>query len=162
MYNCCDDTVHYQRRKCSTLPAAGVQPERYIQQQKRLLIPCEQYHAIPAALIIYSLSHTNRHTRLEPKFQIVIIHSHFFKQFHQMLYVPISQCRIWSMFNLLLPIILLTICVGLDHWIGSKSEAPCLHRGQTKSSGNSLPSCTYPHTLQTQPFFPSVSGCGLT
>lgn len=30
MYNCCDDTVHYQRRKCSTSPAAGVQPERYI------------------------------------------------------------------------------------------------------------------------------------
>ena len=30
MYNYCDDTVHYQRRKCSTSPAAGVQPERYI------------------------------------------------------------------------------------------------------------------------------------
>ena len=30
MYNCCDDTVHYQRRKCSTSPAVGVQLERYI------------------------------------------------------------------------------------------------------------------------------------
>ena len=30
MYNCCDDTVHFQRRKCSTSPAKGVQPERYI------------------------------------------------------------------------------------------------------------------------------------
>ena len=33
MYNYCDDTVHYQRRKCSTSPAVGVQLERYIQHQ---------------------------------------------------------------------------------------------------------------------------------
>ena len=31
MYNCCDDTVHFQRRYCSTSPAKGVQLERYIQ-----------------------------------------------------------------------------------------------------------------------------------
>jgi hypothetical protein len=30
MYNCCDDTVHFQRRDCSTSPAKGVQLERYI------------------------------------------------------------------------------------------------------------------------------------
>ena len=30
MYNYCDDTVHFKRRKCSTSPAVGVQLERYI------------------------------------------------------------------------------------------------------------------------------------
>lgn len=31
MYSCCDDTVHFQRRKCSISPVACVQPEHYIQ-----------------------------------------------------------------------------------------------------------------------------------
>ena len=31
MYNYCDGTVHFKRRKCSTSPAVGVQLERYIQ-----------------------------------------------------------------------------------------------------------------------------------
>ena len=30
MYNYCDGTVHFKRRKCSTSPAVGVQLERYI------------------------------------------------------------------------------------------------------------------------------------
>ena len=33
MYNYCDGTVHFKRRKCSTSPAVGVQLERYIQYQ---------------------------------------------------------------------------------------------------------------------------------
>lgn len=32
MYNYCDDAVHFQRRKCSTSPAVGVQLERYIHE----------------------------------------------------------------------------------------------------------------------------------
>ncbi len=46
--------------------------------------------------------------------------------------------------------------------IGSKSAAPCLHNGHTKSSGSSSPSYTYPHILHTYPFFPSVFGFGFT
>ena len=45
---------------------------------------------------------------------------------------------------------------ALDQPIGSKSAAVCLHSGHMKSSGSSSPSYTYPHTLQTYPFLPSV------
>ncbi len=35
MYNYCDGTVHFKRRKCSTSPAVGVQLKRYIQYAER-------------------------------------------------------------------------------------------------------------------------------
>ncbi len=45
-------------------------------------------------------------------------------------------------------------------YIGSKSDAGCLHQGQIKSSGNSSPSWTYPQILQTHFFvFVSASSC---
>ena len=31
-------------------------------------------------ILLYSLIHADRHTGFEPKLQIVIVHSHFFKQ----------------------------------------------------------------------------------
>ena len=49
-----------------------------------------------------------------------------------------------------------------DYDNGSKSSAPCLQSGHTKSGGRVSPSYTYPQILHTKPFFFSSLRFGFT
>ena len=59
MYNYCDGTVHFKRRKCSTSPAVGVQLERYIQKEEFAAVVNPSFHIYSVVLFSVTGSFTD-------------------------------------------------------------------------------------------------------